>query len=96
MEFVYPLKDHIIEEVSSDPFTLTCTLSRTPLEKVQWLKEGKPFALVKNNVKIEEDKNGTVHCIVFNPFTEDDVGNYSICVEKVSSSCSVQLKGMYV
>lgn len=94
MEFIKPLENLLIEDVLSKSNQLTCTLSRTPREQVQWFKNGKPFVAVKSNVKIEQNSNGTVHSIIFSQFTEDDIGDYSICVEKISSNANANLQGM--
>lgn len=93
LEFVRPLNNVELTEVPSEPIVLECELSRVPREKVQWLKDGKPLGRVPDRVRVEEDKKGTVHRIVFKTLEEEDLGTYTIRVEKLSSEAHVEMKG---
>ena len=93
LEFIRPLSDVKLTEVPSEPVVLECELSRAPREKVEWLKNGKPLGRVPDRVRVEEDKNGTVHRIVFKTLDDEDLGTYTIRAEKLSSEAHVEMKG---
>ncbi|VDQ10547.1 unnamed protein product [Trichobilharzia regenti] len=94
LEFIRPLTDYTATQLSGEPVTLECELSRASREKVQWLKDGKVLSRLPDRIKIEELDNGKVHRIVFNPISEDDLGVYSIRVEKLSSQATLDMKSM--
>jgi hypothetical protein len=93
LEFVRPLNNVELTEVPIEPVVLECELSRAPGEKVQWLKNDKPLVRIPDHVRVEEDKNGTVHRIVFKRLEEEDLATYRIEVGKLSSEAHVEMKG---
>ncbi|KAK4474302.1 hypothetical protein MN116_000353, partial [Schistosoma mekongi] len=93
LEFIRPLTDVTVSEMTSEPIILECELSRTPREKIQWLKDGKTLASrLPTRMRIEELENGKVHRITFSPLTEEDLGVYSVKVENLSSEARVDMK----
>lgn len=94
-EFIRPLTDVSVTEVTGEPVVLECELSRAPRDKVQWLKDGKPLGRLPDRVRVEEDADGRVHRLVFSPLQDDDLGVYTIRVEKLSSEARVDMKGRH-
>ncbi|KAF8563128.1 hypothetical protein P879_12048, partial [Paragonimus westermani] len=92
LEFVRPLTDVSVTEVTGEPVVLECELSRAARDKVQWLKDGKPLGRVPDRVRVEEDAGGRVHRLVFSPLQEEDLGVYTIRVDKLSSEARVDMR----
>ncbi|CAH8650314.1 unnamed protein product [Schistosoma haematobium] len=92
LEFVRPLTDLTVDKVTNEPVILECELSRTPRDKVQWLKDGKPIGRLPDRVTIEELENGKIHRVNFTSLMDDDLGVYSLRVEKLSSECRLDMK----
>uniref|UniRef100_A0A182ZZG7 Immunoglobulin I-set domain protein n=1 Tax=Echinostoma caproni TaxID=27848 RepID=A0A182ZZG7_9TREM len=92
LEFVRPLEDVALTEAPTQPVVIECELSRKPREKVQWLKDGKPLGRLPDRVRVEEDANGTVHRVVFTSLQDEDLGQYTIRVEKLSGDARVDLR----
>ncbi|RTG81358.1 uncharacterized protein DC041_0003213 [Schistosoma bovis] len=93
LEFIRPLTDLTVDKVTNEPVILECELSRTPRDKVQWLKDGKPIGRLPDRVTIEELENGKIHRVKFTSLMDDDLGVYSLRVEKLSSECRLDMKG---
>ncbi|VDO88852.1 unnamed protein product [Schistosoma mattheei] len=85
-----------VDKVTNEPVILECELSRTPRDKVQWLKDGKPIGRLPDCVTIEELENGKIHRVKFTSLMDDDLGVYSLRVEKLSSECRLDMKGMSI
>ncbi|THD17988.1 Titin [Fasciola hepatica] len=93
LEFVRPLEDVALTEAPTEPVVLECELSRKPREKVQWLKDGKPLSSrLPDHMRVEEDANGTVHRVIFTSLQDEDLGQYTIRVEKLSGDARVDLR----
>ncbi|KAF5393987.1 Immunoglobulin I-set domain protein, partial [Paragonimus heterotremus] len=92
LEFVRPLTDVSVTEVTGEPVVLECELSRAARDKVQWLKDGKPLGRVPDRIRVEEDAGGRVHRLVFSPLQEEDLGVYTIRVDKLSSEARVDMR----
>ncbi|VDP55886.1 unnamed protein product, partial [Schistosoma curassoni] len=92
LEFIRPLTDLTVDKVTNEPVILECELSRTPRDKVQWLKDGKPIGRLPDRVTIEELENGKIHRVKFTSLMDDDLGVYSLRVEKLSSECRLDMK----
>lgn len=75
---------------------LECELSRAPIDKVEWLKDGKPLGRPSKRMVVEQDNKGTVHRITFTSVTDEDLGVYTIRVEKLTSESRLEMKGMSV
>lgn len=93
LEFIRPLTDVTLTEAPEEPVVLECELSRSPRDKVQWLKDGKPLGRLPSRIKVEEDVKSTVHRLVFTQLTDDDLGVYTIRVEKLESQGRIDMKG---
>ncbi|OON23522.1 hypothetical protein X801_00573 [Opisthorchis viverrini] len=94
LEFVRPLSDVLLTKVSDGPVILECELSRAPRDKVHWLKEGKPLGRLPDRIRVEDDANGTIQRLAFQSLQDDDLGVYTIKVEKLSSEARLDMKGM--
>ncbi|CAH8628965.1 unnamed protein product [Schistosoma margrebowiei] len=92
LEFIRPLTDLTVDKVTNEPVILECELSRTPRDKVQWLKDGKPIGRLPDRVTIEELENGKIHRVKFISLMDDDLGVYSLRIEKLSSECRLDMK----
>ncbi|TGZ75266.1 hypothetical protein CRM22_000479, partial [Opisthorchis felineus] len=92
LEFVRPLDDVTVTEVTEKPVVIECEFSRAPREKVQWLKDGKPLGRAPERVRVEEDADGTVHRLFFQPLQDEDLGTYAIKVEKLVSEANVDMR----
>ncbi|CAI2737256.1 unnamed protein product [Dicrocoelium dendriticum] len=92
LEFVRPLTDVAVTEVTGEPVVLECELSRAPRDKVQWLKDGKPLGRTPDRVRVEEASDGRVHRIVFSALEDGDLGVYTIRVNGLSSEARVDMK----
>ncbi|VEL09741.1 unnamed protein product [Protopolystoma xenopodis] len=95
LEFVQPLQDYCITELVTEPFTLSCQLSRAPRTPIIWTKDKRlllPDGGDSKRVHIEEDMKGTVHRIIFDKIVETDLGVYSIQAEKVLSTARLDMR----
>ena len=92
LEFVRPLNDVSVTELTDQPVVLECELSRAPKDKVQWLKDGKPLSRLPAHVRVEEDANGTVHRLIFDKLQDDDLATYSIKADKLTGEARVDMK----
>ncbi|VDQ07737.1 unnamed protein product [Trichobilharzia regenti] len=92
LEFIRPLTDVTVSEVPQEPVMLECELSRSPRDKVQWLKDVKPLNLLSKRISVEESDDGRIHRIKFPTLTDDDLGVYTIKVEKLSSEAKLTMK----
>ncbi|VDO02495.1 unnamed protein product, partial [Rodentolepis nana] len=88
LEFVRELPDIVVTQAPTEdePIVFECELSRPSREKVEWRKDGKvlPRQLTKH-IHVTEEKDGTVHRIVFDDVKEEDTGDYTIQAEEVIS-----------
>lgn len=68
-------------------------MSRPSREPVEWRKDGKPLPKkLPEHVHVTEDKNGTVHRIVFDDVKEEDTGDYTITAEDVVSKGKIEMR----
>lgn len=96
LEFVRELPKIVVTEAPSkeEPVVLECELSRKPKEPVKWLHNGKALtSRLPKGVTVEEEKQSTIHRIAFTELTEDDLGEYTVQVEKIASTGGVEMKG---
>lgn len=95
LEFIRELPKIVVTEAPSKekPVVLECELSRKPKEPVKWLHNGKPLpSRLPKGVTVEEEKQSTIHRITFTELTEDDLGEYTVQVEKIASTGGVEMK----
>lgn len=93
LEFVRRLEDVDLTETPNEPVVLECELSRKPREKVQWLKDGKPLSSrLPDRMRVEEEASGMVHRLVITSLHDEDLGQYTIRVEKLSGDARVDLR----
>lgn len=96
MEFVRELPEIVVTEAPTEPIILECELSRKPKDTVKWLKNGKPMpSRLPTNVAIEDDSKSTVHRIIFNSLTDEDLAEYTVQVENIASTGRVDMKRKY-
>ncbi len=96
LEFIRPLEDVSLTEAPKKPVVLECELSRRPKEDVKWYKNGKPLpSRLPKNVSIDEEKGKTIHRLSLSSIGDDDLGEYSVKVENVSTSCNLEMKGTF-
>jgi len=94
LEFIRQLPELVITEVPKEPVTLECELSRRPKDNVKWLKDGKALpSRLPTRMRIEDGKSSTIHRIVFTSLTEEDLGQYTAQVEKLSTTGKIEMKG---
>ncbi|VDD78957.1 unnamed protein product, partial [Mesocestoides corti] len=95
LEFVREVPKIVVTEAPSkdEPVILECELSRKPREQPKWLRNGKPLpSRLPKGVSVEEDKQSTIHRITFTELTEEDLGEYTLQVEKIASTGGVEMK----
>ncbi|CAH8289010.1 unnamed protein product, partial [Heterobilharzia americana] len=92
LEFIRPLEDLTVSELTSGPVSLECELSRAPREKMQWFRDGKTLSRLPDRIKVEELEDGKIHRIVFHPLTDEDLGVYSVKVENLTSEARLEMK----
>ncbi|KAL5960611.1 Obscurin, partial [Taenia solium] len=95
LEFIRELPKIVVTEAPSKekPVVLECELSRKPKEPVKWLHNGKPLpSRLPRGVTVEEEEQSTIHRITFTELTEDDLGEYTVQVEKIASTGGVEMK----
>ncbi len=98
MEFIRELPKIVVTEAPSqeNPVTLECELSRKPKEEPKWLQKGKPLPserFLPKGMTVESDKGSTVHRVIFTQLTEEQLGEYTLRVENIASTGSVEMKG---
>lgn len=96
LEFVRELPKIVVTEAPSkdEPVTLECELSRKPKEQPKWLRNGKPMpSRLPKGVTVEEEKQSTIHRVIFTELTDEDMGEYTLQVEKIISTGSIEMKG---
>ncbi len=98
LEFVREVPKIIVTEAPTEkaPVTLECELSRKPREEPKWLQKGKPLPSARflpKGMVVETDKDSTIHRIVFTQLTEEQLCDYTLQVENIASTGSVEMKG---
>lgn len=94
MEFTRELPDIVVTEAPTEdePIIFECELSRPSREPIKWTKNGKPMPGLPKHASVEQDKNGTVHRIVFTGMQEEDLGEYTILAEEVTSKGKIEMR----
>ena len=83
-----------ITSAPTEPIILECELSRKPRESVKWLKNGKALPpRLPSHITIDEKSGSTVHSVSFTKITEEDLGEYTIQVENISSTGKLDMQG---
>ncbi|VDL57414.1 unnamed protein product [Hymenolepis diminuta] len=95
LEFVRELPDIVVTQAPTEdePIVFECELSRPSREKVEWRKDGKVLPKqMPEHVHVIEEKNGTVHRIVFDDVKVEDTGDYTIKAEDVISKGKMEMR----
>lgn len=93
MEFIRELPRITISAAPTEPIILECELSKRPKEPVKWYKNGRPMpSRLPAHVAIEEEKGQTRHRLALSTVTDEDIGEYSVKVEKISTTGSIDMK----
>lgn len=94
LEFVRELPTVNLTSAPTEPVVLECELSRKPRENVRWLKNGKPLpSRLPSHVKVDEKSGSTVHSVTLDKVTDDDLGEYTVQVEGISSTGKLDMQG---
>ena len=100
MEFVREVPSIVVTEAPSkkSPLVVECELSRKPKDEPKWLQNGKLLPSVKylpKGLSVESDKSSTVHRLVFTEITSEKLGEYTLQVENIASTGSVEMKSTF-
>ncbi|KAM3181520.1 hypothetical protein ACTXT7_014207 [Hymenolepis weldensis] len=93
LEFIRELPSVKITSAPTEPIVLECELSRKPRDSVKWLKNGKALpSRLPSNITIDEKSGSTVHSISISKVTEEDLGEYTVQVESISSTGKLDMQ----